>query len=353
MHIVKPGWPQSPGAQKTVEAVKVNIIIKQLGIKPMKLRNNVKTEKLSGVWSAAPTPLTGDLRIDEASIERLAAHQKKLNLNGVFIAGTCGEGPWLSDAMRMELAKASVKYNQGKMLLAMQVTDNSALRIIDNIKRIADTGVDIAVIAPPFFVINSTQDYLKKLYLEVIEASPLPIGIYHLGKNTKTLVETGTVTEIISHPKVKIIKDSSADPATMAAIVQARNQRNGELFALNGNEFDCVTYAHAGYDGALLGGACFNGLMANEILRLAKLGQNDGAKSLQTRMNELMFDIFGGKDIHCWLAGQKLLMVKLGVFSTNKTIINYSVDAACEKAIDAAVEREKMWLLPEACHALL
>jgi hypothetical protein len=34
MHIVKPGWPQSPGAQKTVEAVKVNIIIKQFGIKP-------------------------------------------------------------------------------------------------------------------------------------------------------------------------------------------------------------------------------------------------------------------------------------------------------------------------------
>jgi hypothetical protein len=69
-------------------------------------------------------------------------------------------------------------------------------------------------------------------------------------------------------------------------------------------------------------------------------------------MNELMFDVFGGKDIHCWLAGQKLLMVKLGVFSTNKTIINYQVDAACEKAIDAAIEREKAWLLPEACHEL-
>ena len=312
----------------------------------------MKTENLCGVWSAAPTPLTNDFKIDEASIGRLAAHHEKLKINGVFIAGTCGEGPWLSDAMRLGLAKLSVKYNQGKMLLAMQVTDNSALRIIDNIKRIADTGVDIAVIAPPFFQINASQDYLKKIYLEVIEASPLPIGIYHLGKNSKTLVEVGTITEIINHHNVKIIKDSSADPAAMTAIVQARDQRKGELFALNGNEFDCVTYAQSGYDGALLGGACFNGLMANEIIHRVKLSQINDAKLLQTRMNELMFDVFGGKDIHCWLAGQKLMMMKLGVFSTNKTIINYSVDAACEKAIDAAIEREKMWLLPEACHAL-
>ena len=306
----------------------------------------MKTGKLCGIWSAAPTPLTNDFKIDGASIERLAAHHEKLNINGVFIAGTCGEGPWLSDAMRLELARLSVKYNQSKIPLAMQVTDNSALRIIDNIKRIADTGVDIAVIAPPFFQINDSQDYLKKLYLEVIEASPLPIGIYHLGKNTKTLVEPDTIVSIVAHPKVVIVKDSSADPVAMSAIVQARNQRKDKLFALNGNEFDCVIYAQATYDGALLGGACFNGLMANEIIRLTKLGQIDAAKSMQSRMNALMFDIFGGKDFNCWLAGQKLLMVQLGVFSTNKTIINYNVDAACEKAIDAAIEREKEWLLP-------
>jgi 4-hydroxy-tetrahydrodipicolinate synthase len=312
----------------------------------------MKIEKLCGVWSAAPTPLTENLKIDGASIERLAAHHEKLNINGVFIAGTCGEGPWLSDDMRLELARLSVKHNQGKMLLAMQVTDNSALRIIDNIKRIADTGVDIAVVAPPFFQINASQSYLKKIYFEIIEASPLPIGIYHLGKNTKTLVEPDTIASVVAHPKVVIVKDSSADPAAMSTIVRARNQRKGTLFALNGNEFDCVTYAQATYDGALLGGACFNGLMANEIIRLAKLGQINAAKLLQARMNELMFDVFGGKTIRCWLAGQKLLMVKLGVFSTNKTIINYRVDVVCEKAITAAIEREKAWLLPEACHAL-
>jgi len=312
----------------------------------------MKTEKLSGVWSAAPTPLTRDLKIDGASVERLAAHHEKLNVNGVFIAGTCGEGPWLSDGMRMELAKLSVKYNQGRIPLAMQVTDNSALRIIDNIKRIADTGVDIAVIAPPFFQINASQDYLKKLYLEVIEASPLPIGIYHLGRNSKTLIEVNTMTEIISHPKVKIIKDSSADPVTMSAIVQARNQRKGELFALNGDEFDCISYILAGYDGVLLGGACFNGLMANEIIRLTRRGQINAAKLLQTQMNNLMFNVFGGKDIHCWLAGQKMLMVKLGIFSTGKTIINYTVDNACEKAIAAVIEREKTWILPEIYHAV-
>ncbi|MDD5598131.1 MAG: dihydrodipicolinate synthase family protein [Victivallaceae bacterium] len=304
-------------------------------------------KKICDVWSAAPTPLTEDLEIDEASIARLAEHHEKLGINGVFIAGTCGEGPWLSDALRSKLARLNVKYYRNKMPVAMQVTDNSALRILDHIKRAADAGVDVAVIAPPFFQINATQNYLKKLYLEVIEASPLPIGIYHLGKNAKTIVEPETIGSIIAHPRVVLIKDSSSDPLAISIILKARNQRKGELFALNGNEFDCVTYAQAGYDGVLLGGACFNGLMANEIIRLTKLGQIEDAKQLQERMNNLMLDVFGGKDIHCWLAGQKTLLVKLGIFSTNKTIINYQVDVACEKAIDAAIEREKDWLLPE------
>jgi len=112
---------------------------------------DLNRENIAGVWSATPTPFTDALKLDIEAIPRLVEHHLRLGVKGIFLGGTSGEGPWMSDSMRVELAKEVVKSNQDRMLLAVQVTDNSAIRMIDNIKRIEDSGVDIAVIAPPFF----------------------------------------------------------------------------------------------------------------------------------------------------------------------------------------------------------
>lgn len=303
-------------------------------------------ENIAGVWSATPTPFTDELKLDIEAIPRLVDHHLRLGVKGLFLGGTSGEGPWMSDAMRLELANEVVKSNTDRMLLAMQVTDNSAMQMIENIKRIEDSGIDIAVIAPPFFQINFTQEYLKDLYLEVIENSPLPIGVYHRGKHSSVGVETTTIKKIIAHPKVVLIKDSSCDPEAKEMICKAASKRKDELFALNGDEFNSVPYVEAGYDGFLFGGACFNGFMANKILLRGKVGDIKGAQEIQDHMNMIMTKTFGGKSLSCWLAGQKQMMVELGVFNTRKTIINYQITDECINTIKSVVEQEKAYLLP-------
>jgi len=273
-------------------------------------------ENIAGVWSATPTPFTDDLKLDIDAMPRLVEHHLRLGVKGLFLGGTSGEGPWMSDAMRIELAREVVKSNADRMLLAMQVTDNSAMQMIENVKRIEDSGIDIAVIAPPFFQFNFTQEYLKDLYLEVIESSSLPVGVYHRGKHSSVGVETSTIEEIISHPKVVLIKDSSSDPEAREKIVKATAKRKDELFALDGDEFNSVPYVKAGYDGFLFGGACFNGFMAKKIFELGKAGDFEGAQAMQDHMNMIMTKVFGGEGLPCWLAGQKQIMVELGIFNT-------------------------------------
>ncbi len=303
-------------------------------------------ENITGVWSATPTPFTSELQLDTDALPRLVEHHLRLGVKGLFLGGTSGEGPWMSDSMRIELAKEIAKSNKDRMLLAMQVTDNSAMRIIDNIKRIEDSGIDIAVIAPPFFQMNQTQEYLKDLYLEVIESSSLPVGVYHRGKHSSVMIETDTLEKIIEHPKVILVKDSSSDPAAREMICKAAAKRKDTLFALNGDEFNSVPYAEAGYDGFLFGGACFNGMMANKIFQLAKAGDIAGAQAMQNYMNDVMTKVFGGKGLPCWLAGQKQMMVELGIFNTRKTIINYQITDECINTIKSVVEQEKAYLLP-------
>jgi len=303
-------------------------------------------ENIAGVWSATPTPFTDELKLDIEAIPRLVEHHLRLGVKGLFLGGTSGEGPWMSNSMRLELVNQVVKNNQDCMLLAMQVTDNSAMQIIENIKRIEDSGVDIAVIAPPFFQFNTTQEYLKDLYLEVIESSSLPVGVYHRGKHSSVEIETDTLEKIIAHPKVIIVKDSSSDPIAREMICKAIAKRKDELFALDGDEFNSVPYIEAGYDGFLFGGACFNGFIANKILELGKAGDIAGAQAMQDYMNGIMTKVFGGEGLPCWLAGQKQIMVELGIFNTRKTIINYQITDECITAIKDVVEQEKACLLP-------
>ena len=305
----------------------------------------IKADSFDGVWSAMSTPLTENYAVDADALERLVEHQIRLGIKGFFLAGTAGEGPFLPDKERLRLAQLTVRFTQGRLPIAMQITDNSAERMIENLERYQDSGIDIAIIAPPFFQLNEQKgDFLFNLYKKVIDASKLPVGIYNRGKHSSVFVTPETLRRLLEEPKVILCKDSASQPEFTEAIMQAKKHRNGNLAALCGNEFDCIPYLKAGYDGLLFGGACFNGRYAVEMHRLARAGQFDEAQKVQAHLVEVMQKVFGGKNIECWLAGQKEIMRRLGVFNTATTFLNYTVSEECSKMIDEVLRTEKEWL---------
>ncbi len=310
------------------------------------MASKLTAEVFSGVWSAMSTPLCECGKVDIDAVGKLVEHEIRLGLKGLFIAGTAGEGPWLADAERYVLARSVAAASRGRLAVAMQITDNSAERMIENIERYKDTGVDMFVIAPPFFHVGATQEFIYELFIKVIEASPLPIGIYNRGKFSSVLIEPDTLAKIISHPKVMLVKDSASQPEYTKVILEVRNRRRGELYAFTGNEFDCVNFLREGYDGLLLGGGCFNGAMAVEIFKLCREGKFEEAQQRQEHMNEVMYRVFGGKDIKCWMAGQKTLMVRLGIFNTARSFFSYKLNDECSREIDAVIAENKHYLLP-------
>ena len=306
----------------------------------------LKKEHMSVIWSAAPTPMNNDLTIDEASVARLAEHHYELGVRGVFICGTSGEGPWLSNAMRCKLAAATVKASAGRLATAAQITDNSAERMIENLNMLVDAGIDVAVIAPPFFALNVTQDYIYDVYAKVIDASPVPIGLDHRGPQSSVPVTAETLARLAALPKVVTLKDSSGSAEDAKILLAARDRLRGtkEFYVYCGDEFACNQAGRLGYDGMTLGGGCFNAKWAKLIFEAAKAGRNEEADALQERLNTFMYDVFGGKSIACWMAGQKQLMVELGVFSTRASLLNYQLTPECAAAIKAAIARDGEFL---------
>src|SRR5450830_1381022 len=94
----------------------------------------INRKKLCGIWSAAPTPLTEKMEVDVASVKRMVEHHLRLGVNGLFLLGTNGEGAWLPERYRSTLVRKVVEYNKGKMLIAVQVTDNSAPRMLEKVQ---------------------------------------------------------------------------------------------------------------------------------------------------------------------------------------------------------------------------
>lgn len=295
----------------------------------------MKDQAAIKLWSAIPTPLTPSLIVDQASVARLVCDAIESGLDGLFIAGTCGEGPWLPDSERLRLIKAVVKEGRGRLRIAVQVTDNSVPRIIDQAKQAADAGADYVIMAAPPVFLNSTTDRIAGLFMKVADRSPLPLGIYDLGMRRAAAIPESRLIEVYSHPRVAFVKDSSGSPERRDLALAARAQRDS-LQLLNGDEFSFVDYLEAGYDGIMFGGAVAVMPQIREGAARYFAGDFAGARAVETEMRYLLHGIYGGNDISCWLTGLKHYLVCRGIFSDSASFLDYPLSNEC-RAFGAAL----------------
>lgn len=303
------------------------------------------SQKLTGVWSAAPTPFDENFHIDCDAIYKMVEHHIQIDINGLFLLGTNGEGPCLDEKQKNKVVEAVVKYNNGRMLIAVQITDNSPYQMIENAKKFSDAGADILILSAPYFFPKPDKKRLLSFYERVLKSVNMPFGFYDRGKYSPVLIPTVILKKLYTKRKVIIVKDSSADEEKMQIALKIK-RKNRCLRLFNGNEFDCVRYLVAGYDGLLLGGGVFNGYIANKITYAVKQKNITKAEKLQNFMNRIMYSVYGGRKIKCWLAGEKYLLVKMGIFKTWKNLYEYELSPSYKKTIDNVFTKHKKIFLP-------
>ena len=208
-------------------------------------------------------------------------------MTGVFLAGTCGEGPWLPEREKVRLIRAAKATAGDRLKLAAQVSDNSIPRILDNIARVAEAGADVAVMASPATFMNATPDRVVALFTDTVNASPLPMAVYDLGAHRPVVIPVERLAEVYALPNVAMVKDSSGDPARREAALAAR-QTNPRLQLFNGDEFRCVEYLEAGYDGCMFGGAVAVMPMLREIVAAVVQGDAAEARRIDAEMRRVL-----------------------------------------------------------------
>lgn len=282
------------------------------------------------------------MEIDEGALCRTVERHLCLEADGIMFGGTCGEGPWLRRSDLATMARVTKAQAGGDIELAFQVTDNSPAQILERLEELANLGIQKGVLAQPYFFMNGTPERLARFYTEVLDRSPIQIILYDRGSAANVPIPSEVLADLLDHPLIVSIKDSSCDQSRFEIMKNARSKRDS-LAIMTGNEFKLLESLQDGYDGAFFGGLILTGAAVRRVMELFQNRDITAAADLDRETQHLLLDVYGGKFITCWLSGLKYALTKMGVFSGWTNISDYPLTEECRLAVDKQVAQSP-WL---------
>ncbi len=155
-----------------------------------------------------------DLRSFAANLEAYAA----FDLGGALVLGSNGEAPYLDAGERLSVVRAARRAAPARTLLA-GAGHESTRETIDFVRRVADEGVDAAlVLTPHYYRPQMTAEALVRHYETVAEASPIPVLLYSVPAFTGLPIPPAVAVAVAGHPRIAGMKDSSGDVAALSRV---------------------------------------------------------------------------------------------------------------------------------------
>ena len=178
--------------------------------------------RLTGVIAAMLTPMRdAGTRVDAEAATRLVSWLVDRGIHGLYIAGTTGEGLYLSPDEHRELARAVVKAARGVPVVVHvgALTTAQAVALARQAVQVEATAV--AAIPPPYY--SLTHEELLAYFTAIAKAAePLPLYLYNIPSHARNELPPAFVAECgRTIPSVRGIKDSSGVAGRIPELVKA------------------------------------------------------------------------------------------------------------------------------------
>src|SRR5487761_1268713 len=100
---------------------------------------------LTGIVPPVCTPMGPDGEVDSRSLERHVRFLLDAGVNGLFMLGSSGEVPYLTDPQRDRVLEVAVATSAGQVPVLAGVIDMATGRVLDQARRAKDKGADALV----------------------------------------------------------------------------------------------------------------------------------------------------------------------------------------------------------------
>ena len=161
--------------------------------------------KIQGSFVAIVTPFNRDGSVDFSAFRSLLKFQEDHGTAAVLIMGSTGEVSLLSPEERRQVIVETAKMKTGKMQLFYGCTGNNTDTTIEYLKFARENGADGAILAAPAYICASEAD-TEAYFLEVADATDLPLGIYNNPPRVKSDLHWDQLLLIVKHPNYVVHK---------------------------------------------------------------------------------------------------------------------------------------------------
>lgn len=247
--------------------------------------------QLAGVLAPITTPF------DSATGEVAPVHLRhnvtrviEAGLDGVVVAGSTGESALLDpDEQRRMIAWVREVLPDQRWLLAGTGAE-STRQAVALTRAAGAEGADAVLVRPPgYFATAVSPASLADYYRAIADASPVPVLVYNIPKYTHLSIAAGLLQQLVGHPNIVGVKDSSGDAKNLAAYRDAAP--DWSVFVGSGSLL--YQALELGCDGGILAVACFAAELCVRILAAFRAGDREGAGKLQERLGPLDKEVVG------------------------------------------------------------
>jgi 4-hydroxy-2-oxoglutarate aldolase len=239
--------------------------------------------QIGGIYPPVPTFFHDDESLD---LETLGVHIGRLRERGIanFVAlGSNGEAVHLDrDERRAVIAAIRAAAGAEAQVLA-GAGGQSTRETIALCALAAEAGADVALILPPSHYGGKMGMAAQRAhFLDVADASPLPVMIYNMPANAGGVdLDAETIINLSTHPNIVGVKDSSGNVTKLAEVIAGA--REG-FAALAGSAGFLLPALVVGVRGAIAALANIAPRECLQLLELYQQGKLAEARTLQARL---------------------------------------------------------------------
>ncbi len=237
---------------------------------------------LAGILPPITTPFDEKGDVDLGALERNLERYNTAGLAGYVAFGSNGEAVHLEPAERRRvLAVVRRAAAPGRTVVA-GINELATRSAIAAAREAADAGADAALVITPYFYKGGmSQEVLRAFFLEVADASPLPILAYNVPQNTGVTIAPATLAELAAHERIVGVKDSAGNFEALAETVRLAPPA---FRVMVGNAGILYPALAMGATGAILAVACLAPEATVELYGAVRGGDHERARDLQRRL---------------------------------------------------------------------
>jgi 4-hydroxy-tetrahydrodipicolinate synthase len=229
--------------------------------------------------------------IDYAQARRLAVALLDSGSEGVVVTGTTGEAPTITIAEKVRLWGEVKEAVGGRGMMIAGSGDNCTADSIEFSREAVRAGADALLLTAPYYN-KPTQEGLYRHFAAIAASVDRPAIMYNIPGRTGVNMTAATQVRLAREGNIIGVKESSADMAQIAAIIEETGDVAPDFKVWSGNDEDTFNIMALGGYGVISVASHLVGRQLAEMIALMTSGETSKAAAIHRRLLPLIDALF-------------------------------------------------------------